>query len=106
MEVFGPVPVVGQRRHRTYDERDKENGLNWRARGAVPLHEPRVPDRAIDDAQVYEVNEQRFLGYGAENVRKTAEAAAEVGEGGENDQARPDAHHHLPRHEVPGSGPE
>ena len=106
MDVLEPVPVPGQRRHRTYDQRDKENGLDRRARCAVQLHQPGVPDRAVDDAQVHEVNEQRFLGNGAENVRQPADLAAEVGERGQDDQARPDAHHHLAGHEAAGAGTE
>ena len=49
-----------------------------------------------------EVDEQRFLRYGTEDVRQPCDALAGARDEGEQDQARPDAQRDLIGHRIPG----
>ena len=88
---------TGQPDHRCKQQDDAGDGPTGPERWTVDLCKTTVPDRPVHDAQVHEVDQQRLLGYGAEDVRKTRDALTGPSDEGQQHERCPHAQGDLIR---------
>src|SRR2546426_6985082 len=93
--MLAPVPLPGRHGHQRHEaERDWQRGSGGE-RLSKYLPEAVVPDRSVDQAQMEEVDEQRFLRDGAEPVREVRNPSTQVRDHGQDDEHGAGAEHEL-----------
>ena len=76
--MFEPVPIPGQHDHGTHHQHHKQQRLERCAGCPEEADETGVPDRAVNNAEMDEIDEERLLSNRAEDVGQAVNAAAEV----------------------------